>query len=133
MIFEPQTCYSKLICALERLFRRVQVRDACFPNLNFASLLCLATARRKLLPLIRIADDALTGPSCSRATCSIRGRCARCCPHFLGCLAACAIGSHVTVAILVVVYERGEVAGRSRVESFCATRDLESNLRLYTR
>ena len=66
MIFEPQTCYSKLICALERLFRRVQVRDACFPNLNFASLLCLATARRKLLPLIRIADDALTGPSCSR-------------------------------------------------------------------
>ena len=46
---------------------------------------------------------------------------------------ACAICSHVSVAILVVVYERGEVAGRSRVESCCATRDLESNLRLYTR
>ena len=82
MIFESQTCNSKLICVLERLSRRVQVRDACFTNLHFASLLCFATARRKLLLLIRIADDALTGPSCSRATCSIRGRCARCCPHF---------------------------------------------------
>ena len=68
MIFESQTCNSKLICVLERLYRRVQVRDACFPNLHFASLLCRATARRKLLPLIRIADDALRGPSCSRAT-----------------------------------------------------------------
>ena len=82
MIFEPQTCNSKLICALERLSRRVQVRDACFPNLHFASLLCRATARRKLLPLIRIADDALRVPSYSRATCSIRGRCARCFPCF---------------------------------------------------
>ena len=48
-------------------------------------------------------------------------------------LVVCAICSHVSVDIVVVVYERGEVAGRSRVESFCATRDLESNLRLYTR
>ena len=77
MIFEPQTCYSKLICALERLFRRVQVRDACFPNLNFASLLCLATARRKLLVLIQIFDDALGSWSWSWATWSIRVRYAR--------------------------------------------------------
>ena len=48
-------------------------------------------------------------------------------------LVVCAICSHVSVDIVVVVYERGEVAGRSRVESFCATRDLESNMRLYTR
>ena len=34
-----------------------QVRLAPLLELYFASLLCLATARRKLLPLIRIADD----------------------------------------------------------------------------
>ena len=45
-----------------------------------ASLLCRTTARRKLLMLIRTADDALGGSSCSGATWSIYVRCARCGP-----------------------------------------------------
>ena len=49
-------------------------------------LLCRTTARRRLLMLIRTADDALGGSSCSGATWSIYVRYARCGPCPLGTL-----------------------------------------------
>ena len=74
---QPQSCNSKSIRAPQGLCSRDQVRAAPSRYLFFASLFSHVAARRKLLMLIQIADDALRGSSWSGAAWSICVRYAR--------------------------------------------------------
>ena len=128
-----QTCNSKLNRAQRRASGRDQERAAPFLHLHFPSLWCRVADAQEAA----YADGDLRwraeqgGLQLGYQGDSWTLHALR--PLISWSLVVCAICSHVSVDIVVVVYERGEVAGRSRVESFSATRDLESNIRLYTR
>ena len=74
---EHPVCNSKLICSLECVSGRYEVRAAPRIDLSFASLLCRAGARRNMLVLTLILANVLSIRSWSGAIASLHDLSAR--------------------------------------------------------
>lgn len=95
-----------LVRSLESVSGRYEVRAAPRIDLSFASLLCRAAARRKLLVLTLILADVLSIRSWSGAIASLHDLSARR-RTYLACVYVCSLAhrSHVSGATVVPSYE----------------------------